>query len=181
MPYDLPSVRAKLAGHLFYSPRFILNPDTMAALTLPIKLQWQKIPFSEDNVENILDSPGVYAFSITHSQPGLPPHGYVLYIGETGGRCDQKRTLRTRYKEYLRERSGKTKRHHVSFFLNNWKSCLVFHFAPLDPNVVDLLDVERRLTDAMVPPYNRRDFSPEIRQMKLLAETLNPMGAPDGK
>ena len=179
MPYDFPAVQAELASLVLYSPTFRLNPAKMAALSLPVQLQWQQMPFREDNVDSILDEPGVYAFAITHSQPGLPPHGYVLYIGEVGGKRGSKRTLRARFKEYLRERTGKTKRHHVAYFLNSWETCLVFHFASLDPNTVDLLDVERRLNDAMIPPYSRGDFSPEIRQMKKLADNLVPVGARD--
>ena len=181
MPYDLPTVQAKLASLTIYSPRFRLNPAQMAALSLPVQLQWRQIPFRKDNVNSILDEPGVYAFAINHSQPGLPPHGYVLYIGQVGGKSGSKRTLRARFKDYLREKTGRTKRHHVAFFLNNWGACLVFHFASLDPDTVDLLDVERRLNDAMIPPFSRGDFSPEIRQMKKLADNLMPVGARDAQ
>ncbi|MGE0702453.1 MAG: hypothetical protein AB7P22_00810 [Vicinamibacterales bacterium] len=150
----------------------------MAALALPVNLQWHQIPFRQENADGIVEEPGVYAFAIGHSQAGLPPHGYVLYIGEVGGKSGPTRTLRARFKDYLREKT-RAKRPQVAYFLNTWETCLVFHFATLDPESVDLFDVERRLNDAMIPPYSRGDFSPEIRQMKKLAENLVPVDAGD--
>lgn len=163
-----------------YAPTFRLNPAYMAALALPVELQWQQIPFREENADTILEQPGVYAFAIAHSQPGLPPHGYILYIGEVGGKKGPERTLRARFKDYLREKT-RAKRPQVAYFLNAWETCLVFYFASLDPDTVDLFDVERRLNDAMIPPYSRGDFSAEIRQMKKLAESLAPVDAGDAQ
>ena len=173
-PYDLPAVQEKLSRQVLHSPRFCLDPANMAALALPIVLQWRQKQFSKKNAARIAEQPGVYAFAIVHGQIGLPPHGYILYIGQVGAKSGPTRTLRARFKEYLRE---KGKRPLVAYFLNTWKTSLVFHFASLDPNTVDLLDVERRLNDAMIPPFSQRDFSPEIRQMKRLAETLVPTEA----
>jgi hypothetical protein len=78
----------------------------------------------------------------------------------------------------LREKV-RPKRPGVGWFLNTWDTCLAFHFAVLDPAAVDLFDVEKKLNDAMLPPYSRADFSPEIRQMKRLAEDLTPAGPGD--
>lgn len=171
--YDFPSVQAKLSGLTLYSATFRLNPTNLAALALPVGLQWQQIPFRPENADTIVEQPGVYAFAIAHGQTGLPPHGYVLYIGEVGAKSGPSRTLRARYKDYLREKL-RGKRPGVAYFLNAWETCLVFHFAVLDPAAVDLFDVEKKLNDAMIPPYSRADFSPEIRQMKRLAEDLTP-------
>src|SRR2546428_404075 len=113
--YDFASVQKKLARLILYSPRFSLNPVDMAALSLPVNLPWQQIPFREENADSIVEEPGVYAFAIAHSQPGLPPHGYVLYIGEVGGKSGPDRTLRARFKEYLREKT-RGKRDHVAYF-----------------------------------------------------------------
>src|SRR4051794_9892130 len=129
--YDFPSVQAKLSGLTLYSPTFRLLPANLAALVLPVALQWQQIPFRPENADAVVEQPGVYAFAITHSQPGLPPHGYVLYIGEVGAKSGPSRTLRARYKDYLREKS-RGKRPAVAYFLNAWETCLVFHFAVLD-------------------------------------------------
>lgn len=173
-PYDLPSVQAKLSSLMLHSPPFRLDPANMAALALPVALQWQQIPFREENADGIVEQPGIYAFAIAHGQAGLPPHGYILYIGEVGAKSGPTRTLRARFKDYVREKA-RGKRPQVAYFLNTWETCLVFHFASLDPNTVDLFDVERRLNDAMIPPYSRGDFSADIRQMKRLAENLMPV------
>lgn len=176
--YDFPSVQAKVSSLTLYSGTFRLNPANLAGLALPVALQWHQIPFRAENADAIVEQPGVYAFAISHGQPGLPPHGYILYIGEVGAKSGPSRTLRARYKDYLREKA-RAKRPGVAWFLNAWETCLVFHFAVLDPVAVDLFDVEKRLNDAMIPPYSRADFSPEIRQMKRLAEDLTPPEAGD--
>ena len=172
-PFDLLAVQENLSRLMLYSAAFRLDPLNMAALTLPVTLQWRQKPFSRENAARIAEQPGVYAFAIAHGQAGLPPHGYILYIGQVGAKSGPPRTLRARFKDYLREKS-RAKRPHVAYFLNAWETCLVFHFASVDPNTVDLLDVEKRLNDAMVPPYSRADFSPKIRQMKRLVETMVP-------
>lgn len=169
--YDFPSVQAKLGNLLLHAPRFPLNPKHMEALTLPVALQWEQIPFERKNAGSIMEKPGIYAFAVAHGQPGLPPHGYILYIGEVGAKKGPTRTLRARFREYFREKV-RPKRQHVAYFLNAWETCLVFHFASLDPSTVDLLDIEMRLNDAMMPPFSRGDFSPEVRPLKRLAETF---------
>ena len=143
------------------APKFPLIPEYMSALVLPIALQWEQIPFKEDNVDLVIEGPGIYAFAVAHRQAGLPPHGYVLYIGEAGAKKGPARTLRARFKEYLREKH-KGKRPHVAVFLNTWETCLTFHLVSMDPKAVDMLDIERRLNDAMLPPFSRCDLSPQI-------------------
>ena len=171
MPYDFPTVQANLSSMVLHSPVFRLIPANMAELTLPVNLQWKQKPFTKENVTRIVEQPGVYAFGVAHARDGLPPHGYILYIGQVGARSGRARTLRARFREYLREKS-RGKRPRIAYFLKTWETCLVFHFAALDPAAVDLLDVERRLNDAMIPPFSQADFSPGIRQMKRLAESL---------
>lgn len=167
--YDFASVKAKLGEVVLYSFKFPLNPTSMETLMLPVALRWEQIPFDRRNATSIIKKPGVYAFAVTHSRPGLPPHGYILYIGQVGAKEGKTRTLRARFKEYLHEKV-RPGRKHVAYFLNAWETCLVFHFAVLDPSTVDLLDIEMKLNDAMMPPFSRGDFSPEIREMKRFAE-----------
>lgn len=169
--YDFASVQAKVADMLTFAPKFILNPAYMQALALPIQLQWQQMPFDRHKADTLVESPGIYAFSIQHAQAGLPPHSYVLYIGEVGAKQGPTRTLRARYKEYFREKV-RPKRQHVAYFLNAWESCLVFHFVTLDPKAVNLLEIEMKLNDALIPPFSRGDFSPEVRPMKRLSESF---------
>jgi hypothetical protein len=152
----------------FYTQRFNLDPQRLAGLRLPVELKWHRIRFLIDDVNDVLPQPGVYAFAIGHENPGLPPHGYVIYIGQTGAKKNE-RTLRHRVKEYFREKT-RPKRGHVHYFLNKWDQCLFFHFAPVDPGTVNLLSLEAQLNDAFMPPYSRQDFSPEIRRRKRIWE-----------
>lgn len=116
------------------------------------------------NLDSVIQQPGIYAFAISAANDWLPPHGYIIYIGQTGA-AQPDRTLGHRVKEYAREKK-RPKRKHVWEFLNKWDGSLIFYFAPADPNAVDLLQLEALLNDALVPPYSIQDFSPEVRARK---------------
>jgi len=68
----------------YYTQRFVLHPKQLQALQLPIDLTWQQTPFLPQNAVAVAEQTGVYAFVIQHDAKGLPPHGYVAYIGQTG-------------------------------------------------------------------------------------------------
>lgn len=152
----------------YYTQRFILHPKSLRNLALPVSLTWSRVRFSKGNLDKIASKSGVYAFVIGEDDPNLPPHGYVAYVGQTGAKKDD-RTLRYRAREYLREKT-RPKRMTVFHFLNKWQRCLFFHFAPLDAAKFDLLSVEAKLNDALMPPYSQQDFSPEVRTSKKVWE-----------
>ena len=166
-PYiDFASFSAEQQKFEYYDQKFTLHPDRLSSLKLPVTLRWNQTKFQENNVNAVTEEPGVYAFAVANDAPGLPPHGYILYIGQTKGKTRVK-TLRDRMKEYFQERR-RPKRVGVWLFLNKWKGSLFFLFAPVDPKRFDLLDIERQLNDAVVPPYSQQDFSPRIRKMQRL-------------
>ena len=152
----------------YYRQTFTLHPKQMADLKLPVSLKWERTKFDKKNLDQVLAKPGVYAFVISCDDPGLPPHGYVLYIGQTKGK-KKPRTLRIRMKEYFKEEE-RPKRPRVYEMLNKWKGFLFFYFAPVDPAAASLLDVEAKLNDAMIPPYSQQDFSADIRKKKNILE-----------
>jgi hypothetical protein len=153
-----------------YEQQFYISPKQLRGCLLPAKLTWNRVPFKKKQLRMITNQPGVYAFSVLHDSGNLPPHGYVLYVGQTGGKKKaQHRTLRQRAREYYREKTA-GRREHVALFLNKWSKCLYFYYAQLDPTTVDLLDVESKLNDALIPPYSVADFSPKIRKSKRIAE-----------
>jgi hypothetical protein len=160
------STRQKDFG--YYCQTFTLHPKQLGSLKLPVDLKWNRIRFAKENADQVLEQPGVYAFVISHDDPGLPSHGYVLYIGQTKGKKTT-RSLRVRMKEYFREQE-RPKRPRIYEMLNKWKGFLFFYFAAVDPAVVNLLDVEAQLNDAMIPPYSQQDFSAEIRKRKHISE-----------
>lgn len=152
----------------YYRQEFVLHPKQLQGLRLPVTLTWQQIRFMAHNAASVTEGPGVYAFVIQHAAEGLPAHGYVAYIGQTGAK-KKNRTLRDRFKDYFGEKK-RPKRPRVYELLNKWESCLYFHFAAIDSGAVDLLDIEARLNDAMMPPYSQKDFSAEIRMRKQILE-----------
>ena len=166
-------MKATLGEMKSYSPRFSLNPKNMDKIALPVVLTWQQTLFKKENTSLVVDKPGVYAFAIQHPKADLPPHSYVLYIGQSGaGKGKKARTLRVRFTEYFREKR-KPKRPLVHYFLNAWDGCLSFYFAPVDPKATKLLDVEIILNDAMMPPFSINDFTAEVRARKRLSERFS--------
>ena len=149
----------------YFEQRFILSADRFKGPPIPGSLVWTTIShFTVAQIPSIIAKPGVYAFSVVNRRGGMPPHGYVLYVGQTGAKKNA-RTLRQRAREYLNEkRTGK--RRHVWDFLNKWSGHLSFHFAKLDPNSYDLEEVEKLLNDSLLPPYVINDFGTEIKAKK---------------
>lgn len=169
-PYDFARRATEEKNFRHYKQHFWLNPKQLRAFTLPVQLTWFRVPFRARVLGTVINRPGVYAFSVAHDAGGLPPHGYVLYVGQTGAKKKGNiRTLRQRAKEYFREKKTGS-RPHIASFLNKWSKCLYFYYAQLDPAVVNLLDVETKLNDALIPPYSVGDFSPEIRRLKRITE-----------
>jgi hypothetical protein len=159
--------QSKLA---YYTQSFVVHPTYLNSVSLPVKLEWKNIRFTAAELSSIIEQPGVYAFVLSHNVPDLPQHGYVLYIGHTKGKKHPK-TLKMRANEYLKQEKARPKRPHVWEFLNKWETCLSFHFAAVDPTKADLFNIEKKLNDAMMPPYSRRDFTASIRRRKQIWET----------
>lgn len=164
---DFAAHSARQAKFKYYEQRFILHPGQMSGFVTPVRLNWQTIPFHKRNIPSVSNRAGVYAFSIRRNNQDLPPHDYVLYIGQVGAKRSGARTIRARIREYFGERVRK-KRPHIWEFLNKWKGVLFFHFAELDATTVNLEKIEAKLNDALVPPYSIRDFTATIRQAKKL-------------
>lgn len=148
----------------YYEQRFVLSPKQFKKFISPAPLVWTTVAFGPGCLPAITSAPGLYAFSVQSAQVGLPLHSYILYIGQTGAK-GASRTLRKRAGEYLKEKKT-AKRVHVWDFLNKWSNHLSFHYAPLDPATHDLEDVEKRLNDALMPPFSRNDFSVDVKAQK---------------
>lgn len=166
--YDIPGIVSREEHLRRFRQHFTLDPKQLRSIVLPVKLEWKTVQFQKRNLPNIAKLKGVYAFSVAHHEAGLPPHNYVLYIGQTGARAAE-RTLRIRIRNYFNEETN-PKRAHVYKFIKKWKTCLLVHFAPVDTTKADLLDIEAKLNDALMPPYSVGDFSPQIRKAKRLME-----------
>jgi hypothetical protein len=123
------------------------------------KLKWRSIKFASGNRWKVPDEPGIYCFVIRHSFRSLPPAGYPLYAGVTGIRDPSDRTLRKRFGEYVREKDDPNGRGTVKKFLTVFEGEVSFYFAPWHVKPKKLLDTEKLLNDALMPPYSSRDFT----------------------
>lgn len=147
-----------------YGQSFVLNPAQMKGFTTRCKLDWKKVAFNKINKSLIPQERGVYAFIVEYNIIGVPPHGYIMYIGETGQ--DSLHNLQKRYADYLKDKQKPLKRLSLHYMLNNWEECLHFHYAVVKDKRVNLKKLEKNLNDAFIPPYNINDFSAEIRKGK---------------
>jgi len=148
----------------WYTQRFVIFPEQLMSLSLTISLDWKRLQFNAANKKKVSQKRGVYAFVIQHDDSNLPQHGYITYIGITGFDSSD-RNLQKRYQEYLRDQE-RPKRPPIHNMLNKWKECLYFHFAEVEDETVDLKDMEKKLSGAVIPPYSTNDFEADIRQAK---------------
>lgn len=151
-----------------YSKRFVIHPDQLMGLTLPTALEWNSLQFNEDNKKGVPEDRGVYAFVVQHNDNNLPCHGYITYVGITGNESKE-RNLNKRYKDYLRDQK-KPKRIHIHEMLTKWKDCIYFYYAAIEDRDIDLSDVEKKLNDAIIPPYSKNDFTAKVKQAKKMFE-----------
>lgn len=161
---DFAKHKRELTRLKYYEQRFILAPERFRGSAIPGNLVWTTIAFTQLQLANVIAKPGVYAFSVVNRRLGMPPHGYLLYIGQTGAKRNS-RTLKQRAAEYMQEKKT-GRRRHVWDFLNKWSGHLNFHFAALDPKAFDLEETEKMLNDAMLPPFVINDFTTEIKTKK---------------
>ena len=152
----------------WYSQRFVIHPDQLMSLTLPASLEWKSRKFNEENKEEIPKDKGVYAFVLQHNDNNLPSHGYITYIGITGKKS-KARNLNIRYREYLRDQKI-PKRPSIHEMLVKWKDCIQFYYASLKDTDLDLSEVEKKLNDAIIPPYSTNDFTATVRTAKGMFE-----------
>ena len=129
-------------------------------------LKWNSIRFGDSELNKVPDDKrGVYAFAICRNNDVLPPHGYILYIGIAGH--DSKRTLRSRYRDYLNARKV-MKRARIARMIGTWCEVLRFFFAPVDDDVspAHLKMLEKYLNTALMPPFSVRDMDADTRMKR---------------
>lgn len=131
---------------MMHSHKMIMVPRLWSALSIP-SLSWTAYPFRDASQSQVPAQPGVYAFLIAPNAAGNLNVSYLMYIGETD------RTLRERFKEYLRESRGDRIRPKLLRILPLYPDHLFFACAPL-PSDVSPRDVEAALLEAFLPPGN---------------------------
>lgn len=146
-----------------YAKDFTLSPKQLRTFSTTAKLDWKKVKFTPGNHKSVPVARGIYAFVVEHNVSQLPPHGYVMYVGITGD--TGKHNLRRRYGNYLRDKLV-DKRAGIHYMLNNWAASIYFHYAVVADKRYRLATLETNMTDALIPPYNSKDFSAEVRKAK---------------
>ena len=141
-----------------HTRKFILWPQKWAAYNFPDLFDWEIHPFQPDQIENIPIEPGIYSFVI---QPGIASHShcsYLMYIGQT------ERTLRVRFREYLRDRNNPNCRPKILELLNRYKDYIHFCCSIIEEKE-RIIEIESALINAFQPPCNDR-FSAETSEPK---------------
>ncbi len=153
-------VGAALIDNKLLTVGFTLDPKSWPSADISPPFHWDSVEFNEANAKNIPEEPGLYAFVLQLPYSGLPPHGWVMYIGESG-HGDSKHNLRARFKNYHAEQK-KFKRIQTFLMLNAWKGHLLFFYTILPSRKHELKDLETKLLDAFRPPYSRGGYSASL-------------------
>ena len=140
----------------FKAPRFIVSPAEFHRADFRPRLAWQSVKFTKASHGSIPEEPGLYAFVVRIPFDGLPQHGWVMYIGQTGDGTSSA-TLRSRYGQYLRDQRA-CKRAMVFLMLNLWDGHLEFFFTPQPRRKADLETMETQLLGAFRPPFTDRTY-----------------------
>ena len=141
-----------------YSVNFIVAPTHWHQADIQPPLTWQAVKFLDVEKKNVPLEPGLYAFVVRVPVPNTLPHGWVMYIGQTGD-GHSKNTLRERFAAYLANKKSLRGRARVYFMLNNWDGHLEFFYTPLPARKHELEQLETCLLDAFRPPFTDRTYS----------------------
>lgn len=119
--------------------------------------RWTNILFDAANIDQVPLTPGFYCFFVGLPPEALPPVGYPMYAGKT------ERTLRQRFREYLREKDENGGRVHVRTFLKVFEGELYFACTPFQGTSDEVRAIETQLLDALRPSYSDLGFSADVR------------------
>ncbi|PHS73530.1 MAG: hypothetical protein COB22_02220 [Cycloclasticus sp.] len=149
-------VEVELAHVLeIFNKSFLLAPVLWKNKPTRVNLDWKEYKFNLKNIEKIPDQRGVYMFVVSCKSSWAAPNNYIMYVGETGN--DKKnRTLKVRYKEYLRDQKT-SKRKAINEMLNLWKDDIFFVCSKVAVST-DLKKLEARLIECLIPPYCEGDI-----------------------
>jgi hypothetical protein len=135
---------------------FIISPKEFHRADIAPKLAWQSVKFAPTAKKSVPEEPGLYAFVVRVPYDGLPLHGWVMYIGQTGD-SSSGATLRGRFGQYLRDKKV-PKRPPIFYMLNAWDGCLDFYYTPLPNRKAELVKLETQLLGAFRPPFTDRTY-----------------------
>lgn len=143
---------------------FFMDVASWKTFLSPIPLNWDKVPFGEASRSKVPKVRGLYVFTVELPNIGIPQHGYILYVGETGNTSDA--TLRSRYGAYLGHLRNEDGRPAVFYMLKNWEDALFFNFVEVPDTTIDVKAIQDKFIDAMIPPVNKKDMKATIKAGK---------------
>ena len=143
---------------------FFMKVASWKTFSSPIPLNWTRVQFGEATRPQIPQVRGIYVFTVEVPNTGLPQHGYILYVGETGN--TSKATLRSRYGAYLSDLRKEEGRPAVFYMLKNWENDLFFNFVEVPDTAIDVKAIQDSFIDALIPPINKKDMTAKIRAGK---------------
>lgn len=147
---------AALLDNQLQSVNFIISPAGWHLADIAPRAQWRSVKFEKTKKDQVPDEPGLYAFVVKIPYEGLPPHGWILYVGQSGHGTSTN-TLKERFGEYFHDKEH-SRRPKVYYFLNAWDGHIEFHFASLPGRKAELLELETKLLGAFRPPFTDRTY-----------------------
>lgn len=149
-------VGASLIETQTHRATFVISPSEFQRADIVPRLVWKSVKFTTAGKNGVPKEPGLYAFVVSIPFDGLPPHGWVLYIGQAGDGSSAA-TLRSRFGQYLRDKRVPN-RAAIYYMLNAWDGSLDFFFAPLPTRKAELENLETQLLGAFRPPFTDRTY-----------------------
>jgi hypothetical protein len=162
--HDLVDFTQRFKGH---EHAFYLDAASWRGFTSPVALHWQRVRFGEATRNQVPQVRGLYVFTLEVTDIGLPSHGYIMYVGETGNTSAA--TLRSRYGQYLRDLAKQDGRPAVYYMMENWRDDLFFNFVEIPDSTIDVKAIQNGFIDAVIPPVNKRDMDAKIMAGKAAA------------
>ncbi len=142
-------------NHIMY-PAFFARQNDLPTLV------WKKLKFEEGFRKHVPKKKGVYAFALDIGLPNLPPTSYILYVG-LAGNTNSNNTLFRRSYDYIRTEKIND-RPRIGEMLRQWKGHLSYYYATVEDDT-STGPIEETLLDILIPPYNRGDFSAEMKTL----------------
>ena len=146
----------KIKGHI---RRFLLFPEFWEDPQKMIyeRLKWHYVKFKEENLDDIPTKNGIYCFIVSPDiEEDFIITRYLFYIGKA-----ERKTLRSRYKDYLQEQKGLYKpRPKVEEMLKRYKNHIYFFYTTIENNK-KISEYEEKLLNKYVPYVNT--FIPEAK------------------
>ena len=120
---------------------------------------WEERKFLASEADNVPNEPGLYTFVIQPSMANHPSNAYLMYVGKT------KRTLRQRFKEYLKEMHRESGRPKIVRLLNKYPNNTVFCYSSVQESATTLSEMEKALIGALIPPCNKEQLPVKVRRI----------------